>query len=83
MAGFWSATEMRLNIGSEHYNVYIANNVSMVQKMHKDHQVKRLSFLGNLSYQNCHQTISSSIIIEILFDRQRGFTVACHGKRKP
>ena len=41
LAGFWSATEMRLNIGSEHYNVYIANNVSMVQKMHKDHQVKR------------------------------------------
>jgi len=38
LAGFWSATEMRLNIGSEHYNVYIANNVSMVQKMHKDHQ---------------------------------------------
>jgi len=38
LAGFWSATEMRLNIGSEYYNVYIANNVSMVQKMHKDHQ---------------------------------------------
>ena len=49
LAGFWSATEMRLNIGSEYYNVYIANNVSMVQKMHKDHQVNRLNCLGNVS----------------------------------
>ena len=48
LAGFWSATEMRLNIGSEYYNVYIANNVSMVKKMHKDHQVKRLNFLRNV-----------------------------------
>jgi len=29
---------MRLNIGSEDYNVYIANNVSMVKKMHQDHE---------------------------------------------
>ena len=39
LAGFWSAaTEMRLDIRSENYNVYIANNVFMVQKIHKDHQ---------------------------------------------
>ena len=50
LAGFWSAaTAMRLDMESEYYNVYIANNVSMVQKMHKDHQVKRLNFLGNVS----------------------------------
>lgn len=29
---------MRLHIGSEDYNIYIANNVSMVQKMHDAHQ---------------------------------------------
>ena len=39
LAGFWSAaTEMRLDMESEYYNVYIANSVSMVQKIHKDHQ---------------------------------------------
>ena len=39
LGAFWSATEMRLNIGSEDYNVYISGNSSMVQKMHQDHQV--------------------------------------------
>ena len=62
LAGFWSATEMRLNIGSEYYNVYIANNVSMVQKMHKDHQVKRLNFLRNVS--DSILSIVSSIIMQ-------------------
>ena len=38
LGAFWSGSEMRLNIGSEDYNVYIANNSSMVQKMRHDHQ---------------------------------------------
>jgi len=38
LGAFWSATEMRLNIANDNYNVYMANNISMVQKMHRDHQ---------------------------------------------
>ena len=30
---------MRLNIANDNYNVYMANNISMVQKMHHDHKV--------------------------------------------
>ena len=49
---------MRLNIGSEYYNVYIANNVSMVEKMHKDHQVKRLNFLRNVSEERLYNNVN-------------------------
>jgi len=37
IGSFWSSAEMKLNIKNDNYNVYVANNVSMVQKMHKDH----------------------------------------------
>ena len=51
LGAFWSATEMRLNIGNEDYNVYIADNSSMVQKMHQDHQV-----LLTCYHQGCQNT---------------------------
>jgi len=37
LVGFWSAAEMRLKIDGEDYNVYMAENVSMVQELHKEH----------------------------------------------
>jgi len=37
LVGFWSAAEMRLKIDGDNYNVYMADNVSMVQAMHQEH----------------------------------------------
>jgi len=37
LVGFWSAAEMRLKIDGDSYNVYMAENVSMVQTMHREH----------------------------------------------
>ena len=38
MAGFWSAAEMRLKISGDEYNVYMGENVTSVQDLHRDHK---------------------------------------------
>ena len=75
---------MRLNIGSDDYNVYIANNVSMVQKMHQDHQVVKNNFTVILIYRYPKGPISGLLFFSNMktFFRQHGFTAAFHGKPK-
>ena len=36
---------MRLQIKNDDYHVYIANNVTMVKKMHDDHQVCKIEII--------------------------------------
>ena len=79
---------MRLNIGSDDYNVYIANNVSMVQKMHQDHQVVTNNFTVILMYRYPKNTAAGPISGLLFFSnmktffRQHGFIAAFHGKPK-
>ena len=43
LTGFWSSAEMRLRIDGDDYHVYVAENLSAVQEMHKTHQVNIFS----------------------------------------